>query len=361
MYHLILLPGLSSLKISDGPDGSYASKDLFQPHPDNEPGNDTRAGKAKWKFLARQGDIIVLVNGENADPTPIEHAVMLEPNVQMAVAFGAGHERPGLLVIPSEKAAGMSKEEVIQSLQPALTRGNKLASDYAKISADDIIVKPVGTEYPQTAKMTLQRPVLNALFAKDIEEHYALRETANSDIELSDEDVRATVRRIVENEFKDRAAEKAGENGADATQFDDDTDFFTLGMDSLQSSLVRRRLLRDIPLPAEANLATNVVFEHPTVNLLSGHLQALRQGKPNVNGSTARDNEAIATAMVKKYSKLVTSPPSTSSEAPAIAKNGTSGQVIVSLSPPRNATLPKTHPSHHRSSQARRATSVPSC
>lgn len=142
MYHLVALPGLPTLKISDRPDGSLGTKDLFRPHPDNLPGSDTRAGKAKWKFIARQGDIVVLVNGENADPTPIESTMMLDPHVQMAVAFGAGHERLGLLVIPTEKATGMSKEEVLKSIQPALERGNKLASDYAKISLDDIIVKP---------------------------------------------------------------------------------------------------------------------------------------------------------------------------------------------------------------------------
>ncbi|CAN8103172.1 unnamed protein product [Discula destructiva] len=336
--------------MSDRPDGSYGSKDLFQPHPDNLPGNDTRAGKAKWKFIARQGDIIVLVNGENADPTPTENAVMLEPTVQMVVAFGAGHERPGLLVIPSEKAAGMSREEVIRSIQPALERANKLAADYAKISVDDIIVKPVGTEYPQTAKMTLQRPVLNALFAKDIEAHYAARERANPDVELSEDDVRAAVRRIVETEFKDRVGGAcAVEDGEETVHFDDDTDFFSLGMDSLQSSLVRRRLLQAIPLPAEVKLATNVVFEHPTVKLLSEHLESLRkQCEFGVNGSsiTTRDPETISKAMVQKYSKMVTSSLPSSSASLAATKNGSSGQVIVSsFSAPESHEGPQTQPS----------------
>lgn len=341
MYHLVLLAGLDGLKVSDGPDGSYASKDLFQPHPDNLPGNDTRAGKAKWKFLARQGDIIVLVNGENADPTPIEHAVMLESTVQMAVAFGAGHERLGLLVIPSEKAAGMSKEELIRSIKPALERGNKLAADYAKISADDIIVKPVGTEYPQTAKMTLQRPVLNQLFADDIEAHYAARDTANGSVVLSDEEVRAAVRRVVEREFEDRASSaRVDGNGAkpehSEPRLSDDDDFFALGMDSLQSSLVRSRLLREIALPADVNLATNVVFEYPTIKLLSEHILNLRQRKLDSDDSTARDPEAVAKAMVQKYVNLVTSADTLGPSASPCStgeQNGHRGHVIVSSSP----------------------------
>lgn len=347
MYHLIFLPGLEGLKISDNPDGSYSSKDLFQPHPDNLPGTDVRPGKARWKFLARQGDIIVLVNGENADPTPIEHAVMLDPLVQMAAAFGAGHERPGLLLIPSEKARGLSDEELIRRVKPALDRGNKLAADYARISTEDIIVKPIGTEYPQTAKMTLQRPVLNKLFADDIEAHYASREVANGKTVLSDQEVRAVVRRVVEHEFKDRAASSQveGENGQPA--LDDNDDFFALGMDSLQSSLVRRRLLREIPLPAAVNLATNVVFEYPTVELLSEHILQLRQQKPASNDTASRDPETLAQAMVEKYVKIVTAEPSTSPSS-AARQNGHHGHVIVSsthspsLQPHLETVLPST-------------------
>lgn len=308
MYHLVILPGYPGLQISDRPDGSYGSKDIFRPHPDNLPGNDTRACKAKWKYVARQGDIIVLVNGENADATPIEQSVMLSPYVQMAIAFGAGHERLGLLVIPTEKAAGMSKQELIKQIAPDLERGNAMAADYAKISLEDIIVKPVGTPYPLTAKMTLQRPILHQLFSEDIEAHYAAREQADSSVSLSDDQVHDVVRRIVEEEFqKQVSVASAGQtdttNGGQE-QVDETTDFFSLGMDSLQASHVRVRLLREIPLPKGAKLATNVVFDHPNLKLLSDHIKAIRQ-KSDQNESKARDPETIAMAMIKKYVDLV--------------------------------------------------------
>lgn len=336
----MILPGLESLKLSDRPDGSYGTKDLFRPHPDNLPGNDTRSGVAKWKFVARQGDIIVLVNGENADPSPVEQAVMLDPHVQMTVAFGAGHERLGLLIIPSDKAKGLSKQNVIQRLMPALERGNKLAADYAKISPDDIIVKPVGTPYPQTAKMTLQRHVLNKIFADDIEAHYAMRGTANVDgKQMSDDDIRAAVRRVVGQRLQDR---HSGPSTSDTNRepkvqghgLDDDADFFSQGMDSLQSSLVRRRLLHEISLPAGATLATNVVFEYPTVNLLSKHIQNIRQSKVFAHGPKSRDPESIAKAMVRKYTGLITSGITGEYSTTAAClgeKNGNPGHVIVSV------------------------------
>lgn len=298
MYQLVIKKTLPSLKMSDRPDGSYGSKDLFRPHPDNLPGSDTRVGEAKWKFLGRQGDVIVLVNGENADPTPIENAVLQSPYVEMALAFGAGHERLGMLVIASEKAAEMDKEELVKRITPELASGNALAADYAKISADDIIVKPAGTPYPMTPKMTVQRPIMHQMYAEDIEAHYAARDAANADKDLTDEDIRAVVRQVVEQEHGGQSEEKAG--------FDDDTDFFAMGMDSLQSSLIRRQLLRRVPLPEGALLATNVVFEYPTVNLLTGHILDVRQKRvEGMGGSRSRDPQTIATAMVRKYVDLV--------------------------------------------------------
>lgn len=310
MYHLVALPGLPGLKLSDRPDGSYGTKDIFRPHPDNLPGNDTRAGVAKWKFVARQGDVIVLINGENADATPIEQSLMLSPYVEMALAFGAGHERLGLLIIPTEKAADMSKEDIVKTITPDLERGNAIAADYAKISPEDIIVKPVGTPYPMTAKMTLQRPIMHQLFAEDIEAHYAAREQAKESISLSDDDVHGVVSRIVTEEFQKQAAssssiETNGKPTHENGQIDETMDFFSLGMDSLQASHVRGRLLREIPLPKGVTLATNVVFDHPNLRLLSDYIKMLRQ-KPDQNGSTTRDSETVARAMVKKYVDLVT-------------------------------------------------------
>lgn len=310
MYHLVILPGFEGLRISDRPDGSYGTKDIFRPHPDNLPGNDTRAGKAKWKFVARQGDVIVLVNGENADATPVEQQVMCSPYVRMALAFGAGHERLGLLVIPSEKAADMSKEELIKCITPDLERGNALAAEYARISPDDIIAKPVGTPYPMTVKMTLQRPIMHQMFSEDIEAHYAAREQAIGNVTLSDDDVEAVVRRIVEEEFQKQASVSSATEGNgkpehEQSQIEETTDFFSLGMDSLQASHVRGRLLREIPLPKGARLATNVVFDYPNLKLLSAHLKGIRQRSKQTE-STVRDTESIAKSMVKRYVALVT-------------------------------------------------------
>lgn len=361
-----------NLKESNRPDGSYETRDLFRPHPDNLPGSDTRAGLARWKYLARQGDILVLVNGENADPTPIEQAVMFVPEVQMAVAFGAGHERVGLLVVPSERAVGLSQEMVIDKIRPALERGNALAANYARISPDDVIVKPVGTEYPQSHKFTLNRPILNRFFAKDIESHYEEREKVsheNSNKAWTGDEIRETVRDLVQTELQSRGLlheSNGNSNGSSEKHvLSDEDDFFNLGMDSLMSSLVRKRLLQTIPLPPDVTLATNVVFEFPSVGLLSQHITHLREQKTAKGMPSARNPATIAQALLAKYIGVVRSGASTPlGTAHKGGETTDQGQVVVSI------TFARSILGHIRNSQvsppnrfslAQQATSEPSC
>lgn len=183
--------------------------------------------------------------------------------------------------------------------------------------------------------MTLQRPVLNKVFAEDIEAHYAAREVNTDAKVLSDSDVGDIVRKIVGRELQ-AVAEKASPQGTDGLaqeiklELSDDDDFFSMGMDSLQSSLVRKRLLREIPLPNGATLATNVVFEFPSVKLLSEHIINLRQKKTTTQ---RRDIEAVSKAMLEKYAALVTDSGRRDSAVDvdgSADQNGVGGHVVVS-------------------------------
>lgn len=183
--------------------------------------------------------------------------------------------------------------------------------------------------------MTLQRPVLNKVFAEDIEAHYAAREVNTDAKVLSDSDVGDIVRKIVGRELQ-AVAEKASPQGTDGLaqeirlELNDDDDFFSMGMDSLQSSLVRKRLLREISLPDGATLATNVVFEFPSVRLLSEHIINLRQKKTTTQ---RRDLEAVSKAMLEKYAALVTDSGRRDSAVDvdgSADQNGCRGHVVVS-------------------------------
>ncbi|KAI8947822.1 hypothetical protein F4801DRAFT_605107 [Xylaria longipes] len=280
--HLVILPGLPTKILSNRGDGSYGTNDLFERHP-----SDPR----KWKFAGRADDIIVLVNGEKADPTPLEQALSVNVNVHAAVVFGAGYDSLGILVIPSESAAGLSKAELLDSIKPNLKLGNAKVPAYARVSPDSVILKDVGFEVPMTAKSTLIRSRLLELCRGDIERFYARIDLENEvQAPVTDEDVEGLVRETIGSVLS-----------VEEGKLTDDSDFFFMGMDSLQASHVRSRLLRRVDLVGRS-LAANVAFEYPTVNRLTQHILDVRNSRHPLHSPEML--KSFAESLVQKYTQF---------------------------------------------------------
>lgn len=296
LYHLFVLPGLKQKVFSDQPDGSYATKDLFQRHPEDP---------NLWQFVARKDDIIVLVNGEKADPIPIEDAVMMNPNVKVAVAFGAGQESVGLIVIKSVKGSPLPKDQYLQSIVPDIELGNSRVPAYARLSSDLVIVKDENTRYPATDKSTVIRPLFLKLFQKDIENVYSARQglacTSQGREGMSDSQIMDIVSSAVKEQLSlnSKTGELVSGQENAPIEFSNTTDVFDLGLDSLQASNIRSRLLREVNLFGKS-LAINVVFDHPNVEMLTDHLLQIRSGTKKAPENT--DVEIIARVMLERYS-----------------------------------------------------------
>lgn len=294
LYHLVVLPGLKQKVFSDRPDGSYGTKDLFQRHPTQE---------GLWKFCARKDDIVVLVNGEKADPIPLEEAVTASPNVKAAVAFGAGRDTLGLIVVRSDRAAALSHEHFLSSIRAELEVGNSRVPAYARVPSEMVVVKDADTQYPTTDKSTVIRSKFITMFTRDIEDAYVAKEQLDSGSQqrrpLSAVQVRETVFRVVKAVLATKLVD---------VEISEDSDFFDLGMDSLQATLIRSRLLREIDIAGQV-LATNVVFDMPNVRLLSEHMLRLRRG--GQEEAAGEGVEDLARSMVAKYSHFGPARPGT--------------------------------------------------
>lgn len=300
LWHLVVLPGLPTLVMSNRPDGSYETHDLFVRHPTDP---------KKWKFSHRADDIIVLVNGLKADPRLLEEAVEKNRYVDTSMAFGAGRDSLGLIVVPSDAAVGLSKEELAALIAPDLELGNSRVSAYTRVSLDSVIFKEAGSAVPRTAKDTLIRSKFLEMCKEDIDTHYAAREAqSNAEVSVADDQVEDIVREVVSSVVS------AGD-----VRLSNDTDFFGLGMDSLQASYVRSRLLRRVDIVGRL-LPTNVVFENPTVGQLTDYLLAVRNARdPNDAKNFEGD---VAKALVQKYSQFAPFSDRTSQAGP--------GRVVVS-------------------------------
>lgn len=140
----------------------------------------------------------MLVNGLKADPHLLEEAVEKNRYVVAAMAFGAGRDSLGLIVVPSASAAGLSKEELAACIAPDLERGDSRVSAYARVSLDSVIFKEAGSKVPRTAKDTLIRSKLLDFCKEDIDAHYAAREAqSNAQVSVADDDVEDIVREVV--------------------------------------------------------------------------------------------------------------------------------------------------------------------
>ncbi|KAM0188786.1 hypothetical protein ACHAPI_010395 [Fusarium lateritium] len=270
LYHLVVLPGLASKTMSDRPDGSYGTKDLFQKHP-HKP--------RTWKFVARYDDMIILSNGENANPILLENALMKNPNVAMAVAFGAGQESLGVIIIPSSHASDMAHGDLLKSIESDLSFGNSRMPAYARVSLDAVLVQAADTPLPMTGKSTLQR----ALFYRGV------GNKAESPLThpVDDVEIAGIVEDIV---FRHHPPLKDQR----------DADFFSHGMDSLQASRIRAEIVRRLSIKPE-KVATNVVFNHPLLPLLIHHIVCVYTGRQD---SIETAPQEIARGLIRKYTRF---------------------------------------------------------
>ncbi|KAK2597269.1 hypothetical protein N8I77_013129 [Diaporthe amygdali] len=335
LYHLVIRPGLKQKVLSDRPDGSYGTKDLFQLHP---------TIPDLWKFAARKDDIIVMLNGEKADPIPIEDALKVNPEVATAVVFGAGQEALGLVVIKSLSSVNHLDEEFVKAISPSVDLGNSRVPAYARIARDMIIVKKAGTPFPATDKGTIIRSAFLKDMEGDIERLYAGRSASKLNAatrgSMLHGEVLAIISEIVKNELRSKVlpdTSTSERKAVDGTKsWDDlsiDADLFDLGVDSLQASNIRSRIQREIDL-CGVPLATNVVFDFPTVALLGHHVMQLHLG--NNLHSERTDPEKLARAMVEKYSNFASTESAAEvanapTKADTVLLTGATGQVGAHL------------------------------
>lgn len=305
-YELIILGGWPSKVATNRPDGSYATKDLFQKHNTKED---------RWKYFSRLDDTLVLLNGEKANPVPTEHTVRENQYVSEAVVFGAGKQQLGSLVILSKNSLGMEESEVLERIWPSFETANVNAPGYAHVLRDMVRLLPAGTGFPRTDKGTVIRAAFYRVFKAQIEEIYAdlERYPANGGLEFSGAETRDFVRKTVLDVLK----------LPDASVLKDDTDFFLMGMDSLMATRIRSIILKTLNMGGKA-LGLNVVFEKPSIEQLSGFLFKSRAGEVEEKDETL---EETMRKLIEKYSEFSTHIPGNS----AMKGEHVVGSIIHSL------------------------------
>ncbi|KAL7940944.1 acetyl-CoA synthetase-like protein [Trichoderma barbatum] len=278
LFECVVLDGWPSKVQSNQPDGSYATKDLFQPHP-----SIPRA----WKYIARLDDTIVLVNGEKFNPVMMEGKIRSNKNVAEAVVFGAGRAHLGMLLIPAAGLAARTAEEILDTIWPVVELANKSADAFARISRTMIRLLPHDCAYPRTDKGSIIRQAFYKQFQQEIAETYDLADTVSGELmQLDLPELQKFMRDLLQ---KTLPAPRPVE---------DNDDFFSMGLDSLQAIQIRSEILRKLDIGGNT-LGQQIVFEQPSINRLSSFLSNLRNGRdPNEEQSIEQQMESL----VMRYS-----------------------------------------------------------
>ncbi|GES62865.1 NRPS-like enzyme [Aspergillus terreus] len=277
IYELCVLEGWPSKVASNRPDNSYATKDLFEKHPTTP---------NAWRYYARLDDTLVLENGEKANPLVIEGVARNHSIIGEAIAFGANRPRLGLFLIRAEGCTSMSDEEVIETVYPAIEKCNAESPGYAYISKDMIRVLPSDTKYRKTDKGTFIRSAFYRDFQEHINQVYD-KEDASGDQVLEGAELIAFLRKSL--------LEVAP---IEPSALEDNTDIFSLGVDSLQSIRLRSVILKTLDLGGQ-KLSQNFVFENPSLEGMAKALTRLRLGQASHEEVPVEERMA---RMIEKYS-----------------------------------------------------------
>ncbi|KAK1240278.1 hypothetical protein MKX08_007720 [Trichoderma sp. CBMAI-0020] len=257
LFECVIMDGWPSKVKSSRPDGAYATKDLFEPHP-----SIPRA----WKYIARLDDTIVLVNGEKFNPVEMEGKIRSDKNVTEAVVFGAGRAHLGILLVPAAGLATHTNEEILDIIWPIVEFANKSADAFARISRDMIRLLPHDCAYPRTDKGSIIRQAFYQKFKAEIEETYDLAESSSEELVQFDlPELQQFIRDLLQRTLET------------PTPVQDDEDFFSSGLDSLQAIQMRSEILKKVDI-GENKLGQQIVFEQPSISKLSSFLLSLRTG-----------------------------------------------------------------------------------
>ncbi|KAK4542196.1 hypothetical protein LTR36_007043 [Oleoguttula mirabilis] len=282
VFECVALDGLPSKgpSNSDNPPNSFRTADLFTRHPDPAKSN-------FYKYLARLDDRITLVNGEKVLPIPLEGRIREDELVREAAVFGFQRTVPGVIIFKSERAAEIPDDEFLDAVWPSVEAANIRAESFSRIPRELVIVKGADVVYPRTDKGTFIRAQLYQQFADDIDRTYqAFEHDQSGTMKLSTAELEVF---LLERFRKDLRVPLP----------DAETDIFSAGVDSLQTTRMWRIIKQNLDLGAKGDsVSQNVVFEKGNVRALARHLFQLRTGE------VAEDeNELDAMReMIDKYS-----------------------------------------------------------
>nr|XP_019010654.1 uncharacterized protein I206_03956 [Kwoniella pini CBS 10737]OCF49435.1 hypothetical protein I206_03956 [Kwoniella pini CBS 10737] len=279
-YEMVVTDRWLSKTKSNRGDGSYATGDLYRPHPTK---------KDVWKYAGRGDDVIVLSNGEKASPGPIESVLRSSSFFSDVLVVGSEQSQLGVLLFPREIPASSS---LLGDIAPLIADANASSPSFAQITKDMCyVVNSTTKTLPKSSKGTIQRGVAYDVFREEIDQLYQER---GGQVETAPKRSLVGITIAVERIVKDAVASRLKVDTLGV-----ENDLFSWGVDSLMATRIRTSLQKQLNTGGTV-LPNNVVFEKPTINSLSQFIFDLQEHKV-VNGIDIEETYRLMESLVEKY------------------------------------------------------------
>jgi Male sterility protein/Phosphopantetheine attachment site len=243
----------------------------------------------EFQILGRDDDLIVLATGEKVLPQTLESLLTARSDVKAAVAFGEGELELGVVVEPS---IAIEDEKAFKSaIWPTIVEAGEKMDSHAQISSTmAIIVVQAGT-CPRSDKGSIMRKetyrLLNQMIAttyKDLENNTDGPRVVSSSSPHLEQDLKDVIISVLD--WKGVSEELAF-----------DSDFFELGMDSLQALKLRRALLPSLlkgsaSAKSVENVGRSFLYRYPSVASIADFMRGTEEAGTGLSKQTIIDGLA---------------------------------------------------------------------
>lgn len=142
----------------------WPTNDLFSKHP---------VRLHLWRHEGRSDDLIVMGNGGNLMPRPIEMALRTHPAVRDALVVGARRPRPAVILEPVDPVQVDKRQSFLDSIMPTVVESNVAAPVNGQLERELLLVAAPDRPLPRTGKGTIQRGAAFKLYEEDLDALYA--------------------------------------------------------------------------------------------------------------------------------------------------------------------------------------------
>ncbi|PHH60603.1 hypothetical protein CDD81_1430 [Ophiocordyceps australis] len=282
-----------------------------------------------WIHHGRADNIIVFSTGEKLNPVTIEETVVGHPAVKGALVVGGQRLQAALIIEPRTACNNEAEEQaLIDSVWPVIEEANRVTVGHGQIVRRFVAVSDANKPFHRASKGTIQRAATIKEYTDFIN---ALYDRADEDENVHD----AAPLDLTTNESLTQSIVEVFRSRLGVGAIQPDSDFFTLGVDSLKvlslCSLLRssfRALGTSIDHKA---IVARAIYANPTPRSLASHLRALIDGKGPEGSEVERETKVLG-ELVEKYTRDLPPKPATAKPDPldhgqTVLLTGTTGSL----------------------------------